>query len=114
MTHRAAHDPAGEPPDRPGRARTKSGNHTRNVPEPFSYGSTQSFTSPGPGHPPRRFLTPLAPLAGEHVTVTGPLVWDSNLLHDLIYPGRDVRDWAEIYPAWNITIGLPASTSAAH
>jgi len=60
------------------------------------------------------FLTPIAPLAGEHVTVTGPLVWDSNLLHDLIYPGRDVRDWAEIHPAWNITIALLASPGTAH
>jgi hypothetical protein len=50
------------------------------------------------------FLTPTAPVAGDHVTVTGPYVWDSNLLHDLVYPGRDVKDWAEIHPAWNITI----------
>ena len=50
------------------------------------------------------FATPTAPAAGEHITVTGPYVWDSNLLHDLVYPGRDVKDWAEIHPAWNITI----------
>jgi hypothetical protein len=55
------------------------------------------------------FLTPAAPVAGEHVTVTGPYVWDSNLLHDLEYPGRNVKDWAEIHPAWNITIDHPAS-----
>jgi hypothetical protein len=60
------------------------------------------------------FVTPIAPLAGEHVTVTGPLLWDSNLLHDLIYPGRDVRDWAEIHPAWNITVDHPAVTAKAH
>jgi hypothetical protein len=53
------------------------------------------------------FVTPLAPIAGQHVTVTGPLVWDTNLLHDLIYPGHDVRDWAEIHPAWNVTIDRP-------
>jgi hypothetical protein len=50
------------------------------------------------------FVTPLAPIAGQHVTVTGPLVWDTNLLHDLVYPGHNVRDWAEIHPAWNVTI----------
>src|SRR5262249_7281316 len=60
------------------------------------------------------FVTPIAPLAGEHVTVTGPLVWDSNLLHDLIYPGRDVRDWAEIHPSWNITVDHPAITATPH
>jgi hypothetical protein len=61
------------------------------------------------------FLTPLAPVAGQHVTVTGPLVWDTNLLHDLVYPGHDVRDWAEIHPAWNVTIDhpLPARAEAA-
>jgi hypothetical protein len=60
------------------------------------------------------FLTPAAPIAGEHVTVTGPLVWDTNLLHDLVYPGRNVRDWAEIHPAWNVTIDHPAPAGAAH
>ena len=60
------------------------------------------------------FLTPVAPVAGEHVAVTGPLVWDSNLLHDLIYPGRDVRDWAEIHPAWNVTVDHPVPAGTAH
>ncbi|TMM30231.1 MAG: hypothetical protein E6F99_29355 [Actinobacteria bacterium] len=59
------------------------------------------------------FATPTAPAAGEHVTVTGPYVWDSNLLHDLVYPGRDVKDWAEIHPAWNITIDQPAHKPVA-
>ena len=59
------------------------------------------------------FLTPIAPIAGEHVTVTGPLVWDTNLLHDLVYPGHNVRDWAEIHPAWNITT-TNASPAPAH
>jgi hypothetical protein len=58
------------------------------------------------------FLTPDTPIAGEHVMVTGPLVWDTNLLHDLVYPGRNVRDWAEIHPAWNITANAsPARTA---
>lgn len=60
------------------------------------------------------FATPVAPLAGEHITVTGPLVWDSNLLHDLIYPGHDVKDWAEIHPAWNVTIDHTAGPGASH
>lgn len=55
------------------------------------------------------FLTPVAPAAGEHVTVTGPYVWDSNLLHDLEYPGKRVKDWAEIHPAWNVTVDHPSS-----
>jgi hypothetical protein len=50
------------------------------------------------------FITPAAPKAGEHVTVTGPYVWDSNILHDLVYPGKNVANWAEIHPAWNITV----------
>jgi hypothetical protein len=49
------------------------------------------------------FLTPNAPAVGEHVTVTGPLVWDSNILHDLVHPGQDTKNWAEIHPAWSIT-----------
>lgn len=50
------------------------------------------------------FITPAAPAVGDHVTVSGPLVWDSNALHDLIYPGRNVENWAEIHPAWNVTV----------
>jgi len=50
------------------------------------------------------FVTPAAPAVGDHVTVTGPLVWDSNILHDLIYPGKNVANWAEIHPAWNVTV----------
>jgi hypothetical protein len=50
------------------------------------------------------FITPAAPGVGDHVTVTGPLVWDSNALHDLIYPGRNVENWAEIHPAWNVSM----------
>jgi hypothetical protein len=54
------------------------------------------------------FVTPAEPASGDHITVTGPYVWDSNALHDLIYPGKNVKDWAEIHPAWNITVDQPA------
>lgn len=50
------------------------------------------------------FITPAAPAAGDHITVTGPYVWDSNILHDLVYPGKNVANWAEIHPAWHITV----------
>jgi hypothetical protein len=50
------------------------------------------------------FVTPRAPPAGARVTVTGPYVLDTNALHDLILPGKNVADWAEIHPAWNITV----------
>jgi hypothetical protein len=50
------------------------------------------------------FVTPRTPAVGDHVTVTGPLVWDTNALHDLIYPGKNVANWAEIHPAWNVTV----------
>lgn len=49
------------------------------------------------------FVTPAAPRVGDHVMVTGPYVWDTNALHDLVYPGRNVKNWAEIHPAWNVT-----------
>jgi signal transduction histidine kinase len=38
------------------------------------------------------------------IPVTGPYVLDTNALHDLIIPGKNVADWAEIHPAWNITV----------
>jgi hypothetical protein len=50
------------------------------------------------------FQTPAAPAAGEHVTVTDPSVWDTNALHDLVCPGKNVADRAEIHPAWNVTV----------
>ncbi len=49
------------------------------------------------------FVTPRAPPAGARITVTGPYVLDTNALHDLIVPGKNVAGWAEIHPAWNIT-----------
>jgi len=58
---------------------------------------TNSATSGG-------FVTPAAPAPGEHVAVTGAYVWDSNALHELIYPGKNAKDWAEIHPAWNVTV----------
>ncbi len=50
------------------------------------------------------FVTPRAPRRGEHITVTGPYVLDTNALHDLIFPGQQVKNWAEIHPAWNVTV----------
>ncbi|HEX6527587.1 MAG TPA: hypothetical protein VF070_47360 [Streptosporangiaceae bacterium] len=50
------------------------------------------------------FQTPAAPAVGQHITVTGPYVWDTNALHDLAYPGKNVANWAEIHPAWNVTV----------
>ncbi len=50
------------------------------------------------------FVTPKAPRPGQRVNVTGPYVWDTNALHDLIYPGRHIADWAEVHPAWNVTV----------
>ncbi|HVB44195.1 MAG TPA: hypothetical protein VNF47_16025 [Streptosporangiaceae bacterium] len=29
---------------------------------------------------------------------------NTNSPHDLIFPGKNARDWAEIHPAWNIVI----------
>jgi hypothetical protein len=50
------------------------------------------------------FVTPRAPPVGAHIRVTGAYVWDTNALHDLIFRGKNVADWAEIHPAWNITV----------
>lgn len=50
------------------------------------------------------FVTPPAPAAGDRITVTGPWVLDTNALHDLIFFGQDVKNWAEIHPAWNVTV----------
>ena len=50
------------------------------------------------------FVTPKAPKPGQHVKVTGPYVLDTNALHDLIYPGRHVANWAEVHPAWNVSV----------
>lgn len=50
------------------------------------------------------FATPPAPRRGERITVTGPYVLDTNALHDLVFAGRNVKNWAEIHPAWNVTV----------
>lgn len=50
------------------------------------------------------FVTPKAPKKGQWIKVTGPYVWDTNALHDLIYPGRHVANWAEVHPAWNVRV----------
>ena len=54
------------------------------------------------------FVTPRAPPAGAYIRVTGPYVWDTNALHDLMVPGKNVANWAEIHPAWNITVSRRA------
>lgn len=48
------------------------------------------------------FVTPRAPRVGAQVRVTGPYVLDTNALHDPIFFGKNVANWAEIHPAWNI------------
>lgn len=50
------------------------------------------------------FVTPKAPKRGQLIKVTGPYVWDTNALHDLLYPGRHIANWAEVHPAWNVTV----------
>lgn len=50
------------------------------------------------------FVTPRAPGTGDTISVTGPYVFDTNALHDLIVPGHHVANWAEIHPAWNVKI----------
>lgn len=50
------------------------------------------------------FVTPRAPKRGQHVRVTGPYVLDTNALHDLLHTGRNVANWAEVHPAWNVTV----------
>jgi len=50
------------------------------------------------------FVTPKAPNPGQRIKVTGPYVLDTNTLHDLVYPGKHVANWAEVHPAWNISV----------
>lgn len=50
------------------------------------------------------FVTPREPATGDKITVTGPYVLDTNALHDLIVPGHHVSKWAEVHPAWNVTV----------
>jgi len=50
------------------------------------------------------YAPPRAPKRGEHITVTGPYVLDTNALHDLIFPGTSVKNLAGIDAAWNVTV----------
>jgi hypothetical protein len=54
------------------------------------------------------FITPATPAPGDHITVTGPYVVDTNVLHRIIYQGRAAENWAEIHPAWAIRVDRPA------
>ena len=54
------------------------------------------------------FIDPPTPVPGEHISVTGPYVIDTNSLHRVLYQGRAAENWAEIHPAWAITVDRPA------
>src|SRR5258708_6030745 len=53
------------------------------------------------------FITPTTPASGDHITVTGPYVIDTNVLHRVLYQGRAAENWAEIHPAWAIRVDRP-------
>lgn len=55
------------------------------------------------------FISPPTPSPGDHITVTGPYVVDSNILHRVLYQGRPAENWAEIHPAWAIRVDHPAA-----
>lgn len=57
------------------------------------------------------FIDPRMPAPGDHITVTGPHVIDTNILHRVLYQGRAAENWAEIHPAWAIRVDQPASQS---
>jgi hypothetical protein len=54
------------------------------------------------------FIGPPTPAAGDHITVTGPYVIDTNALHRVLYQGQAAENWAEIHPAWAIRVNQPA------
>jgi hypothetical protein len=54
------------------------------------------------------FNDPPRPAPGDHITVTGPYVIDTNSLHRILYHGRAAENWAEIHPAWGIRIDKAA------
>jgi hypothetical protein len=56
----------------------------------------------------RGFIDPPTPNAGDHITVTGPYVIDTNVLHRVLYQARAAENWAEIHPAWAIRVDQPA------
>ncbi len=53
------------------------------------------------------FIAPRTPAPGDHITVTGPYVIDTNILHRVLYQGQVAEDWAEIHPAWAIRVDQP-------
>jgi hypothetical protein len=55
------------------------------------------------------FIDPPTPAAGDHITVSGPYVIDTNSLHRILYQGRAAENWAEIHPAWGISVDKPAT-----
>ena len=55
------------------------------------------------------FIDPTLPAPGDHVTVSGPYVIDTNILHRIIYQGRAAENWAEIHPAWGIRVNKAAA-----
>jgi hypothetical protein len=55
------------------------------------------------------FIDPRTPTAGEHITVTGPYVIDTNSLHRILYEGRAAENWAEIHPVWGIGVDQSAT-----
>jgi hypothetical protein len=55
------------------------------------------------------FIDPPAPNAGDHITVTGPYVIDTNSLHRILYQGKAAENWAELHPAWAIKVDHPAT-----
>lgn len=57
------------------------------------------------------FITPTKPSPGDHITVTGPSMVDTNALHRVVYQGRPAENWAEIHPAWAVKVDRPAATN---
>ena len=60
------------------------------------------------------FVTPAAPAVGDQVTVTGPYVLDTNPFHEALYANASGSNWAEIHPAWNITVNHRAPARPHH
>jgi len=54
------------------------------------------------------FIDPRTPAPGDHISVSGPYVIDTNILHRVLYQGRAAENWAEIHPAWAIRVDRPA------
>ena len=55
------------------------------------------------------FITPAKPNPQDHIVVTGPYVVDTNVFHRVLYQGRPAENWAEIHPAWAISVDHPAT-----